>query len=135
MIVGRALARWSKRTNRLRALELVARVLPWLAALAIAAVWLESWPAIAVASALGVGVIALTARRAPWHRPATLARSLDDAHHTADLLQTALALEAGAPEPLSGVIEARALDLVERISPQAVAPVKLRPSPLGALAA
>jgi len=135
MIVGRALARWSQRTNRLRALELVARVLPWLAALAIAAVWFGSWPAIAVASAAGVAVIVLAARRATWHRPATIARSLDDAHHTADLLQTALALEAGVPEPLSGVIEARALDLVERISDKAVAPVKLRPSPLGALAA
>jgi len=135
MIVGRALARWSQRTNRLRAVELATRVLPWLGALAIAAAWLDSWIAIAVASALGVAVLVAAVRRGTWHRPASYARVLDDQHHTHDLLQTAFALESGAPEAMGGVVEGRALGLVERIADSAVPKMKLRPSPLGALAA
>jgi hypothetical protein len=135
MIVGRALARWTRGTNRRRALELVTRVLPWLAAFAIAAVWVGSWIAIAVASALGVAVLVLAARRTTWHAPATFARSLDATYHTHDLLQTAFALEHGPAEALGGVIATRAHALIDTIAREAVPPARLRPSPLGVVAA
>jgi len=145
--VTAALARWTKASNRKRAFETAVRTLPWLAAAAAVAAYAYERAGLPTSAAIG-GTLALVAlvaavrrHRAHRHDSATLARALDGQHGTVDLLQTALALEARgrseyAPdEDFDRVTRERATAIVPKIAPVAVAPLRLRASPLAGLSA
>jgi len=144
MTVTTTLARWSRKSNRRRFVETTARILPWLAAFAVLGIYAyerKGWIAAAIVGAIGaiaVGWHALRLMRRVRHKPQTIARVLDRQHHTFDLLQTAHAIESrgAAPEdPLEQLVLVRAGEVAPRLDKVAVAPLKLRSSPLGALGA
>src|SRR5688572_8836738 len=135
MNVTSALARWSRASNRRRALEVAARGIPWMAA-AGAATWAaqdfggttEGLIAGGVALAALVTGATLSLRRV-WRVPATMARAVDHDQGTADLLQSALAIETRGPstdEPLEAVVVAQARASLKRLDSVAVAPIRLR---------
>lgn len=141
MTVTLSLARWARRSNRRRAVEAVARALPWIAADAALVVLalLRGYVIGAVcAGAAATAAVAWLVRRRlgrVWVDPAGIARVLDDHHRTADLLRTAVAIEA-KPEPndVEQIVVARARDFVPKIADGAIAPLRLRTSPLGIVA-
>jgi hypothetical protein len=142
--VNAALARWSKQSNRKRALETCVRTLPWLAAAAAVTAYAYERAGMPTSAAIG-GVLAGAAlvaairrQRSVRHAPASLARSLDAQHHTVDLLQTALALETNPrsswdPDNIDPLVLARAQEIVPTIAPLAVPPLRLRASPFAGL--
>jgi hypothetical protein len=141
MTVTLSLARWARRSNRRRAVETVARALPWFAAGAALVVLALQRDHLIGAVCVGAGataaICALIARRLRrvWHRPPSIARDLDNRHRTADLLRTAVAIEArGEPSDVEQIVIARANALVPKIAEGAVAPLRLRTSPLGVAA-
>jgi hypothetical protein len=141
MTVTLSLARWARRSNRRRAVEAVARALPWIAAgAALVVLALERGHvigAVCVGAGATAAICALVARRLRrvWHRPPSMARELDGRHRTADLLRTAVAIEArGEPADVEQIVVARAGELVPKIAEGAVAPLRLRTSPLGVAA-
>jgi hypothetical protein len=144
MNVTNALARWSRRSNRRRALEVATRGLPWLAA-AAAVTWgaLENGGTVAAGVAGGVALLALVigaalSMRRVWRGAASMAKAVDSEQGTADLLQSALAIETRGPradEPLEAVVVARARASLGRYEAAAVSPIRLRMSPAGAAAA
>ncbi|HEV7558286.1 MAG TPA: hypothetical protein VGO00_22610, partial [Kofleriaceae bacterium] len=90
--------------------------MPWLVAAVVATLLASEWSVIAgvstavVASVVAIAAIVVMARRV-WHGPASIARQLDRERHTADLLQTAYAIEGRGPsasEPFEPVVLARA---------------------------
>jgi hypothetical protein len=139
MTVTESLARWSSRSNRRRVVEAIARALPWIAAgaaLVILALQRDQLAgAIAIGALATAGVTWLIVRRLrrTWHRPPTIARTLDDRHRTADLLRTAWAIETRGevPDELERVVLKRAEELVPKLAETAVSPLRLRTSPLG----
>jgi len=141
MTVTLSLARWARRSNRRRAVEAVARALPWIAAGAALVVLALQRDHLIGAVCVGAGataaICALVARRLRrvWHRPPSMARDLDSRHRTADLLRTAVSIEArGEPSDVEQIVVARAGELVPKIAEGAVAPLRLRTSPLGVAA-
>src|SRR5262245_9809478 len=144
MNVTSALARWSRMSNRRRLVEAIARVLPWagaglaVALLALFRLGLAGGIGIAAVAAAGVGVRLVGVLRRVWRDPAATARALDREHRTADLLQTALAIEsrgADPAEPLEPVVVARATALVPHLEAKAVPRLRLRPSAAGGVTA
>ena len=142
MTVTTALARWSRRSNRKRAVETAARAAPWLAATGAVTLFVREHAGlattVATAAMLALIVLALAVRRQRRVRlpPAALARVLDGQHRTVDLLQTALAVEARTDrDSLDTIVLARAGELVPRIENAAVAPLRLRAHPLAGLSA
>src|SRR6476646_9224845 len=126
MTVTAALARWSKKSNRKRLVETMARALPWLAAGAAIVLFASERygevAAIVCGGAISAAVVVFGVRRqrSVRHRPATIARVLDAQHATSDLLQTALAIEAKhAREDLDDVVIARATAAMPAIGPVA----------------
>src|SRR6185312_16593299 len=90
--------------------------------------------AVCVGAGATAAICALVVRRLRhvWHRPPSIARELDDRHRTADLLRTAVAIEARSDvSDIEQIVVARAKDLVPKIAEGAVAPLRLRTSPLG----
>ncbi len=141
MTVTLSLARWARRSNRRRAVEAVARALPWLVAggalvvLALMRGYVAGAVCVAAAALAGVTALVIRRLRRVWVGPAGIARVLDDHHRTADLLRTAVAIEA-KPEPsdVEQVVLGRARDFVPKIAEGAIAPLRLRTSPLGIVA-
>src|ERR1044071_1516880 len=115
MNVTSALARWSRKSNRRRLVEAVARVFPWIGAgvaialLAFARGGIAIGVAVAVVEAAAIAVLTIGIVRRTWRDPAATARAIDHAHRTADLLQTALSIESRRDrEVLEDVVVARA---------------------------
>jgi hypothetical protein len=141
MTVTLSLARWARRSNRRRAVETIARALPWFAAgaalvvLALQREHLIGAVCVGVVAAIAITALVVRRLRRVWHGPPTIARVLDDRHRTADLLRTAVAIEQrGEPSDVEQVVVARAHGLVPKIAEGAVAPLRLRTSPLGVAA-
>ena len=140
MTVTTALARWSKQSNRRRAVETGVRALPWLVAGGALAAFVTfragtvGGAATAGLALVAVIVLAVRRQRGVRHAPPTLARALDQQHRTVDLLQTALALEAKpGDESIDAIVLARAAELVPKLGPVAVPPLRLRASPFAGL--
>jgi hypothetical protein len=137
------LARWSAKSNRRRVVETIARLVPWLVAAVVATLLAFEWSVIvgvttgAVAGIVAIAAIVVMARRV-WHGPESIARQLDRERHTADLLQTAYAIEGRGPdanEPFEPVVLARAHAFAPSIAETAVSPLRLRTSAFGGLVA
>src|SRR5262245_58156042 len=99
MLITTTIAQWCRQSNRRLVLEAIGRLSPWLVASALiiasAASAVHTWIVIGIGVVVVGGVVACAAAwlRARWQRPASLASSLDRAHGTVDLLQSAIELE------------------------------------------
>ncbi len=140
MIVTSALNRWSRTWNRRRTLEIAVRGLPWVvAAVPVTGMALDlGGAAVAIVAgatcAIALVVMAVRALLAIWRNPARTARAIDDEQHTADLLQSAMAIESrgvARDEPLEPVVMAAARAAVPRFERMAVAPLQFGVSPAG----
>ncbi|HSN29272.1 MAG TPA: hypothetical protein VLT45_23445 [Kofleriaceae bacterium] len=136
-----SLARFARRSNRRRAVEAVARGLPWIAAgaalvvLALMRGYVAGAVCVAAAAIAGITALVIRRLRRLWVGPAGIARVLDEHHRTADLLRTAVAIEAKpAASDVEQVVLSRARDFVPKIAEGAIAPLRLRTSPLGFVA-
>src|SRR3569623_1888835 len=140
-IVTLSLARFARRSNRRRTVEAVARALPWIAAdaalvvLALLRGHVLGAMCVGVAATAAVTSLVVRRLRRVWVGPAGIARVLAAHHRPADLLRTAVALEA-KPEPsdVEQIVVARAKDFVPKIAESAIAPLRWRTSPLGIVA-
>jgi uncharacterized membrane protein YgcG len=142
MIVTSALEHWARISNRRRAVEVSAGIAPWFAVGALASILAGMYggPVAATLAACGsagllLGLAVQRMRRLRVTAP-QVACSLDRSQNTVDLLETAYSMEwRGAADPVEDVVLARARDLVPTLAGVAVAPLKLRTSPLGVIAA
>lgn len=134
MTVTPTLIRWSRSSNRRRAVELAVQGAPWtVAGLAatVAAGQLAGAPATIVVgggAAVGLAVAGWRQRRRVWHDPLSMALAVDRAHGTSDLLASALELEAGRGEAptLAPLVLARAASAARELDGRAVLPLRPR---------
>lgn len=142
MIVTSALEHWARTSNRRRALEVSIGIAPWWAVGAIASIFAGTYggPVAAVLAACGtagllIGMAVVRMRKLRVTAP-QLASKLDRSQNTTDLLETAYSMEwRGASDPVEDVVLTRARELVPTLDAVAIAPMKLRTSPLGVIAA
>lgn len=143
MTITPTLIRWSRTSNRRRAVELAVLGLPWMVAGVAATLaasqgaGLTGTVAVGGGASIGLAVAGFRRHRRSWRTPLTTAHDVDRAHHTSDLMASAAAIEAGTrPDaPLAPLVLGRARALVPTLEATAVPPLRLRVDPGGALSA